>query len=263
MVRDADAKQIAKWAASGDVATPESRGLARATGWPSSYSQTGGNLPSREVFNQLLRELTALAVELNTRGMLDWDSGITYVHPAFVVGTDGNLYVSVQNSQGVNPVTDSAAGSWRPYNASGWSPAYSLHTDGSREVLQLEDWFGGAGSKPTGVGDYVGSDGLTTSLASAKNLRGPAGPTGPTGGRGPAGRDGAGGIPSGTVIYTNSSSSPSGFTRLSSADVRVLTEFQTDNAFRSGSGWASVPLGQLNYFSYRYTRRTLYAHRKT
>ena len=113
MTRDSDALQIEKWAASGDVATPESQGLTRASGWPVAYSQAGsGKTPEREVVNQLFRELTALAVELNTRGLLEWDSSVSYVHPALVVGSDGRPYRSVRNSQGVDPTTDTGD-DWR------------------------------------------------------------------------------------------------------------------------------------------------------
>ena len=73
MVRDSDALKIQKWAANGDVQTPEGRGLDRAIGWPADYSQPGGRTPSREVFNQIIRELSSLGVELNTRGLLPWD----------------------------------------------------------------------------------------------------------------------------------------------------------------------------------------------
>ena len=113
MARDADALKIEKWAATGNVATPESQGLVRAVGWPSSYSQPNGDLPKLEVLNQQFREYSALAVELNTRGLLEWDATVSYVHPAVVMGSDGRLYVSVYHSTGVDPVTDTANASWK------------------------------------------------------------------------------------------------------------------------------------------------------
>ena len=112
MPRDADALLIRKWAATGDVATPESQGLDRSVGWPVSYSQAGGDTPEREVFNQLDREMTALAVELNTHGLLEWDDEITYDHPALVMGTDASVYVSVQDSLNRNPTTDTSNTYW-------------------------------------------------------------------------------------------------------------------------------------------------------
>ena len=113
MARDSDSLKIEKWAESGDVATPESQGLARATGWPATYSQPDGSLPKREVMNQILREWSALGVELNTRGLLEWDASVSYVHPAVVMGSDGQVYVSVADNTGVDPVTDTANASWK------------------------------------------------------------------------------------------------------------------------------------------------------
>ena len=113
MPRDADALKIRKWAESGDVATPESQGLDRATGWPASYSAADGDLPKREVLNQVLREWSALGVELNTRGLLEWDSSIAYAHSAVVMGSDGQPYVSAADSQGVDPVADNGNANWK------------------------------------------------------------------------------------------------------------------------------------------------------
>ena len=113
MPRDTDALKIRKWAESGDVATPESQGLDRATGWPANYSQPNGDVPKREVMNQILMELSALCVELNTHGLLEWDSSIAYAHPAVVMGSDGQPYVSVADSQGVDPVADNGNANWK------------------------------------------------------------------------------------------------------------------------------------------------------
>ncbi len=113
MPRDTDALKIRKWAESGDVATPESQGLDRATGWPASYSQPDGDLPKREVLNQLLREPSALGVELNQHGLLEWDSLVSYVHTAVVMGSDGQVYVSVADNAGVDPVSDVTNASWK------------------------------------------------------------------------------------------------------------------------------------------------------
>ena len=119
MVRDSDALKIRKWAANGDVQTPEDRGLNRAVGWPADYSQPGGRTPSREVFNQIIRELSSLGVELNTRGLLSWDSSVSYVHPAMVMGGDAKPYVSVADSTGIDPTTDTTESSWSLFEAQG------------------------------------------------------------------------------------------------------------------------------------------------
>jgi hypothetical protein len=58
----------------------------------------------------------------------------------------------------------------------GWSPILAVVTDGTRRVLQVIDWTGGAGTKPA-TGSYIGPTGLVASIASAVDIRGPAGPT--------------------------------------------------------------------------------------
>ena len=76
MARDSDALRIRKWAATGRVATPESQGLVRSEGWPDSYSESMGDVPKLEVFNQILREITAALVEINEHGLLVWDASV-------------------------------------------------------------------------------------------------------------------------------------------------------------------------------------------
>ena len=143
MARDDDAKRVTtKWAvnategASNDVLFPYTAAdppsplnpnlPSREDGWGSAYSANGAPLPTRQVFNGLFRELSALLVEINGHGILEWDSGLTYTHPAFVAGTDsadgnfaGKLYVSVQNSTGQNPGTDTASAYWQQIGAPG------------------------------------------------------------------------------------------------------------------------------------------------
>ena len=117
MARDSDALRIRKWAASGRVATPESQGLVRSEGWPDSYSAAMGDVPKLEVFNQIVREITAALVEINEHGLLIWDTSITYEHPAFVVGSDSRIYASVSADVATasqDPTTDSARTYWKP-----------------------------------------------------------------------------------------------------------------------------------------------------
>ena len=119
MARDPDALKISKWAATGDVEDPEDGGIDRSIGWDISHSQPGGSLPKREHVNELHREETALGVEINVHGAgLEWDSSISYEHPALVTGSDALLYVSVQDSTNVDPVTDSGESHWKPLNTS-------------------------------------------------------------------------------------------------------------------------------------------------
>ena len=61
----------------------------------------------------------SLGVEINVHGAgLEWDSSISYEHPALVTGSDALLYVSVQDSTNVDPVTDSGESHWKPLNTS-------------------------------------------------------------------------------------------------------------------------------------------------
>ncbi len=119
MARDSDALKIEKWAAAGDVQDPEDGGVTRSSGWDATYSQAGGNLPKREHFNQIIRELSGLGVEVNTHGLLEWDSTVSYVHPALVFGSDGKPYVSVADTTDVDPVTDTANAYWKLYEVQG------------------------------------------------------------------------------------------------------------------------------------------------
>ncbi len=67
----------------------------------------------------------------------------------------------------------------------GWTPIFAVVTDGSRRVLQVSDWTGGSGTKPT-TGKYVGAGGLVTAIADGVDIRGAAGATGETGATGAA-----------------------------------------------------------------------------
>lgn len=57
----------------------------------------------------------------------------------------------------------------------GWSPVFSVASDGNRRVLQLQDWTGGAGTKPGNIGEYVSASGFTAVIANAIDIRGPQG----------------------------------------------------------------------------------------
>lgn len=145
MARDSDALLIQKWAGSagaGDVATPESIGLVRANGWTIAYSTPGGSDVPREVENQINREITALAVEMNTRGFLEWDTSLSYEDPAFVVGSDGEIYASVADSTGVDPTTDTGFASWQPLTRHMQSAIVSAID----AQLGSSDWQSGGGT---------------------------------------------------------------------------------------------------------------------
>ena len=153
MPRDPDALKIRKWAASGDVEDPEDGGVDRATGWDASHSQPGGSLPKREHINEILREVTALGVEQNVHGAgLEWDSSISYEHPALVTGSDAGLYLSVQDSANVNPVNDSDQSHW----------------------TSLTEAFGNASTTERGVVELATDDEVATGTDTARAVT-PAG----------------------------------------------------------------------------------------
>ena len=115
---DDDAVGIVKWgtgAGASNFNTPADVGFAEADGWPLAYGTPGsGSEPQREVFNWQWRRMTALAVELLTHGGgLPWDSRISYLHPASVMGSDGMLYQSVQDSTNQDPTTDASDTHWQ------------------------------------------------------------------------------------------------------------------------------------------------------
>ena len=135
MARDPDSLTIKKWATSGDVRTPEDRGLTRSVGWPADFSQVGGRRPTREVFNRLFRELTAMAVELNTHGsLLEWSDRLNYVHPAAVVGSDLQPYLSKMAS---GPNQEGAIDPTGPQGSTRWRPLAEPAPDASTSVKGL------------------------------------------------------------------------------------------------------------------------------
>ena len=124
---DAQAKKFFGeiWGLAGDRDDPEDVGLDRSTGWPVRYEQPGADAePERTVFNQLLCELDQAFSEKARAGVLEWDARIDYPGDdetgyAFVVGTDGRLYVSLRPSgpttgNPTNPVGDGQT-AWAEY----------------------------------------------------------------------------------------------------------------------------------------------------
>lgn len=102
MTRDSDAKKLVVPFASGVGATANPNlfdgtgndGVNWASGFPSSYEAIAGttNYPTREQFNSLFRLITALAAEINRRGVtLEWDADLAYEDNALVMH-NGVLY---------------------------------------------------------------------------------------------------------------------------------------------------------------------------
>ena len=71
----------------------------------------------------------------------------------------------------------------------GWSPVLKTVARGNDVVLQISDWLGGSGTKPT-TGQYLSSNGLVSNIANADNIRGLQGIQGEKGLQGDKGADG-------------------------------------------------------------------------
>ncbi|MWK72512.1 hypothetical protein GQM33_23155, partial [Escherichia coli] len=74
----------------------------------------------------------------------------------------------------------------------GWSPILKTVARGDDVVLQIYDWVGDSGTKPT-TGQYLSSDGLVSNIANADNIRGVQGQQGIQGERGLQGDKGVDG----------------------------------------------------------------------
>lgn len=82
-------------------------------------------------------------------------TGSLWTSPVRLTATDGN------------PGTTGSPGQ------KGWSPSNAVVSRGSIDkVEQLVDWVGGEGSKPGGVGQYIGPSGLVSDINSASNIAG-------------------------------------------------------------------------------------------
>jgi hypothetical protein len=92
---------------------------------------------------------------------------------ALIYAQDDALMIWVGGAVAPEPIGTGVGGT------NGWSPVLAGVTDGARRVLQVADWTGGTGTKPT-TGQYVGASGLTGTIGSAVDIRGAAGAAGST-----------------------------------------------------------------------------------
>jgi hypothetical protein len=84
------------------------------------------------------------------------------------------LTVNVSNISGAGSFSDwsiRVTGRAGVNGGNGWSPVFAIATDSARRVLQVIDWTGGTGTRPT-TGQYVGASGLTSVLSDAIDVRG-------------------------------------------------------------------------------------------
>ena len=105
---------------------------------------------------------------------LDGSSGDIYGPKA-----SGSWPASMYTIVGATGATG-ATGSTGATGDKGWSPVFSIQTNGAERVLQVTDWVGGEGTKPA-TGTYVGTTGLVAAIGDAVDIRGPQGAEGPAG----------------------------------------------------------------------------------
>ena len=101
----------------------------------------------------------------------------SYVDTVAFIGTAGPIGPAGPTGATGPQGPAGATGGTGSNGSDGWSPVFSVVTDGTRRVLQVSDWTGGTGTKPT-TGLYVSASGLTSTLASAVDIRGATGAAG-------------------------------------------------------------------------------------
>ena len=119
MARDVDSLLLRKWAAdpSALTETPESEGLDRSVGFPAPYGID--EFVPLQVWNKIWKEITGSIYEMYQRGIPEWHTLQTYLHPCNVVGSDGEIYESTNPSGDPNPsqdpTTDTSHAYWQPF----------------------------------------------------------------------------------------------------------------------------------------------------
>ena len=120
MPRSVAALKIRSWASaqSGERVDPDDSTLTpplvRTDGWPLSFSEVGGDNLRRQVFNEILYEITEGLLDVAKFGLLPYHASQSFEHPALTLGSDARIYVSVQDSTGEDPVADTTNTYWRP-----------------------------------------------------------------------------------------------------------------------------------------------------
>lgn len=89
--------------------------INREQGLPLEFAST--RFMELGFFNNELLEIGDVLIDISRHGLLEWDILQPYEHPALVWGRDGNIYASVQDSNGVDPTTDSAEAYWKKFLA--------------------------------------------------------------------------------------------------------------------------------------------------
>ena len=103
----------------------------------------------------------------------DRTSALTRAEAADIAEFNGADWVKKLNIRGIPGIQGIQGNPGEDAN-DGWSPVFSVLADGERRVLQVSDWVGGTGTKPT-TGQYVGTSGLVDNIENGVDIRGPRG----------------------------------------------------------------------------------------
>ena len=103
----------------------------------------------------------------------DGTTALTRAEAADIAEFNGADWVKKLNIRGIPGIQGIQGNPGEDAN-DGWSPVFSVLADGERRVLQVSDWVGGTGTKPT-TGQYVGISGLVDDIENGVDIRGPRG----------------------------------------------------------------------------------------
>lgn len=110
-----------------------------------------------------------------------WTGG-TGNQPAFTnqyIGSAG-IVESSDDALNVKGITGDTGATGAAGNK-GWSMVPALVADGDRYVVQIVDWQGGEGTKPSTTNQFIGAAGIVSTAAAAVDIRGPQGVQGDPG----------------------------------------------------------------------------------
>ena len=120
MARDEHGKLLVnKFAGTADPAANAALGtFPFSEGWDENYWPPGTGTISGPVVNAILRIISAVGVEVNLNGILEWDTSISYKDDAIVRGSDGALYqaqqaIDMPSDRLVDPTMDDDGSHWK------------------------------------------------------------------------------------------------------------------------------------------------------
>ena len=166
MARSIESLKIREWASSVLALTidPDDPSLTpplvRADGWPISFATVGGDTPRLEVFNQIIRELSAGLIDLFTHGLSEWNAAQQFNHPV-LCWKDTTLYYSLQSSLNEDPETATTYWAVAPLGVVAIAAALDAH-------LGSSDWRTGGTVNP-GITSVISSVQMTGSGASVSS----------------------------------------------------------------------------------------------